>query len=223
MMITETRQITTFNKISFRDFGTLILTQGESESLTIEADQELLSELITEVHGDTLVLGIDDDWLNRIGKVISSVFNNEERKVIYHLIFSDISEIKMSGKCTLKCNALTADTLVLKVSGLGNFAIDQLDCNSLESSISGRGDFTLSGRANDQKLRISGSGDVDASNLTSQSAQITISGQGNATVRVQDSLDITISGLGQVNYYGHPKIRQVISGFGKSKRLNEDQ
>jgi len=220
-MIVETRHIETFNKISFRDFGVLILTQGESESLTIEADQELLSELTAEVRGDTLVLGIDDDWLNRIGKVISSVFNSEERKVIYHLTFKDISEIKVSGKCTLQCNSLTADKLKLKISGLGNITIEQLDCKVLDSTISGRGNFRLSGRADEHKLRISGSADVESSNLASQSAQITISGQGNATVRVQDSLDITISGMGQVNYYGHPKIRQVISGFGKSKRLNE--
>jgi hypothetical protein len=220
-MIAENRHIETFNKISFRDFGTLILTQGKSESLTIEADQELLSELIAEVRGDTLVLGIDDDWLNRIGKVISSVFNNEEHRIIYHLTFTDISEIKVSGKCTLQCSALTADNLKLKVSGLGNITIDKLESKVLDSSISGRGDFKISGRADEHKLRVSGSADVDAANLASQTAQITISGQGNATLRVQDSLDITISGLGQVNYYGQPKVRQVISGFGKSKRLIE--
>jgi hypothetical protein len=58
--------------------------------------------------------------------------------------------------------------------------------------------------------------------LASQTARIVIAGQGNATVRVAESLDITISGLGQVNYYGRPKLRQVISGLGKSKRLNNE-
>jgi hypothetical protein len=39
-------------------------------------------------------------------------------------------------------------------------------------------------------------------------------------LRVDDSLEIIISGMGQVNYYGQPKLRQVISGMGKSKRLS---
>ena len=220
-MIKETREINSFTKISFRDFGTLILTQGETESLEIEADQDLLAELISEVRGDTLVLGIDEDWINRIGKVISSVFSNDEHKVIYHLTFVDLSQIKVSGKCTLKCDSLDAKDLTLKVSGLGNMVINDMDCGSLETNVSGRGDISLSGHADHQKIRISGSADYNAPNLESLSTQITISGQGNATVRVQDDLDITISGLGQVNYYGQPKIRQVISGLGKSKRLNE--
>jgi hypothetical protein len=220
-MMKETREIQSFNKVSFRDFGTLNLTQGEKESLIIEADQEILSELISEVRGDTLVLGIDEDWVNRIGKVISSVFNNEEHKVIYHLTFVDLSQIKVSGKCTLKCDSLSTADLALKISGLGNMLINNLACSSLETNVSGRGDISLSGHADHQKIRISGSADYSAPNLESASAKITISGQGNATVRVQEELDITISGLGQINYYGHPKIRQVISGFGKSKRLNE--
>lgn len=220
-MIKETREINSFNKISFRDFGTLILSQGEKESLTIEADQDLLSELISEVRDDTLVLGIDEDWLNRIGKVISSVFTNDEYKVIYHLTFVDLSQIKVSGKCTLNCDSLTAKDLTIKVAGMGTMKIDHLDCDTLEAKISGRGDFSLSGRADYQNLHISGSADYNAPNLKSKSAQIIISGQGNAVVRVQEDLDITISGLGQVNYFGHPKIRQVISGLGKSKRLNE--
>lgn len=217
----ESRQISSFNQISFRDFGTLILTQGETESLTIEADQEILSELISEVRGDTLVLGIEEDWFSRIGKVISSVFSSDEYKVIYHLTFVDLSQIKVSGKCTLKCDSLAVKDLTLRVSGLGNLSINNLDCGSLETRISGRGDISLSGRAEHQNIRISGSADYDAPNLESSSARIAISGQGNATVRVQEDLDITISGLGQVNYYGQPKIRQVISGMGKSKRLNE--
>jgi len=219
-MIKENRQINSFNEIHFRDFGTLILTQGDTESLTIEAEQELLSELISEVRGDALILGVEDDWLNRIGKVISTAFSNDEHKVVYHLTFVDLSQIKVSGKCTLNCDTLTAKDLTIKIAGLGHMVINHLDCDTLEAKIGGRGDFLLSGHADQQNIRISGSADYNASELNSTSARIVISGQGNATVRVQDSLDITISGFGQVNYYGDPKIRQVISGFGKSKQLN---
>ena len=218
----EMRSIESFDKIIFKDFGTLVLTQGEQESLTIEADEDLLPELISDVRNGTLVLGMDEDWLNRIGKVISSVLNNRDRKVIYHLTFVDLNQVKISGSCDLTCDSLEADEVKLQVSGRGNMAFDHLDCNSLELNISGRGEFTAAGRVDQQKIKISGSGEVTAPNLESQSVKIVISGQGNATVRVQNNLDITISGLGQVDYYGRPKLRQVISGLGKSKRLNDE-
>jgi hypothetical protein len=112
--------------------------------------------------------------------------------------------------------------LGIKVSGLGDLRFTHLECSKLDLRISGRGEFTAAGRADQQKIRISGSGEVMAGELTGQTLRIVISGQGNATVRVEESLDITISGLGQVNYYGRPKLRQVISGLGKSKRLNDE-
>lgn len=218
----EIRSIESFDKINFKDFGTLVLTQGEQESLTIEADEELLSELISEVRDGTLVLGMDDDWLNRIGKVITSVLNSKDRKVIYHLTFVDLHKVSVKGSCDLSCDALKTDEIKLKISGRGKMAFDHLDCNTLDLNISGRGEFSAAGRADQQKIKISGSGEIMVPDLESQSIKIVISGQGNATVRVQNSLDITISGLGQVDYYGRPKLRQVISGLGKSKRLNDE-
>lgn len=210
-----------FNKIRVRDYGTLILTQGDAPSLMVDADQEVLSEIIAEVRGDTLVLGFDEDWLRGIGKVLTKLFNNTDRKVTYYLTVADIDKLTISGKINLECEQFKTEDLKLRVSGFGNLAFTHLDCDSLEVVISGRGEFAAAGRADHQAVRISGSGDYEAPNLDSQDIRIVISGQGNATVRVSDNLDITISGLGQVNYYGRPKLRQVISGLGKSKRLNE--
>ena len=221
-MKTETRNVENFNRIKFKDFGKLILIQGEEESLTIEADEELLPELISEVRGTTLHLGIAEDWLNRIGKVVSSIFNNKTHKVTYTLTFKDLEKIGVSGQCNLECESLETSQLELNISGMGDMTFKHLDCDSLDMHISGRGEFSAAGRADYQEVRISGSGEYETPHLAGKTAKVVISGQGNATLRVEESLEITISGLGQVNYYGRPKLRQVISGMGKSKRLNEE-
>ena len=210
-----------FIKVRCKDIGTLILTQGEQTSLFVEADDDLLSDLIVEVRGDTLVLGLEEDWFGQMGKVISSIFNDGDRKIIYHLTVADLDQIRFSGKMNLVCDAFKTDDLSLKISGLGKLQFSQLDCRSLETIISGRGEFFAAGRAEHQTIKISGSGEYEAPQLASQIVQIVISGQGNATLQVEESLSITISGLGQVNYIGRPKLRQVISGLGKSKRLND--
>lgn len=211
-----------FSKVRCKDIGTLILTQGTQPALVVEADEELFSELTAEIIGDSLVLGLDDDWISRIGKVFSSILNQTERQVVYHLTVAEVGQVSISGKVNLACAAFAAENLVLKVSGLGKLDFSHLDCTSLEVIISGRGEFSAAGRADHQTIRISGSGEYRAADLTSQSARIIISGQGNAALRVSDSLDITISGVGQVNYLGRPKVRQVISGVGSSKRLNDE-
>lgn len=218
----EIRPVANFTKIRLKDFGSLYLTQGEEEALTIEADAQVLEELTSEVRDGTLLLGIGEDWWDRIGKVISSVFSGEQSKVIYHLTVKELESINISGNCNLECDSLRSENLGIKVSGLGDLRFTHLECSKLDLRISGRGEFTAAGRADQQKIRISGSGEVMAGGLAGQTLRIVISGQGNATVRVEESLDITISGLGQVNYYGRPKLRQVISGLGKSKRLNDE-
>lgn len=218
----EIRPVANFTKIRFKDFGTLTLSQGDQESLTIEAEEQVLAELTSEVRNGTLVLGIGEDWWDRIGKLISSAINGEQHKVFYHLTIKDLEEINISGNCKLDCDSLVSEKLALKVSGLGDLAFKKLDCSKLDVRISGRGEFSAAGRADEQQVRISGSGEYLAGDLASQSLRIVISGMGNATVRVANSLDITISGLGQVNYYGRPKLREVISGLGKSKQLNEE-
>lgn len=220
-MKTQTRELKPFSKIKFKDFGTLILTQGEQESLTIEADDAVFDELISEVRGDSLVLGLDEDWLTRIGSLISSIFSSNKTKITYRLTFASLDKISVTGKCNLRCEAMDAKDLKINVSGLGILEFGQLTCDNLDINISGRGEFDAAGSVQRQEVHISGSGEYQAPGLASQSARIVISGQGNATVRAAESLDINISGLGQVNYYGQPAIHQVISGVGKSKQLDD--
>jgi hypothetical protein len=209
-----------FSKVRCKDVGTLILTQGEVPALTIDADEGLFEKLMVEVHGDSLVLGLDESWQNQIEMIFSSMFFKDDRKVTYYLTVPDLRQVSISGKIDLNCDSFTSDDFKLNVSGLGKLNFGHLECRTLEVTISGRGEFYAAGHADHQSIRISGSGEYQAPNLASQSGRIVISGQGNATLRVDDSLEIIISGMGQVNYYGQPKLRQVISGMGKSKRLS---
>jgi hypothetical protein len=220
-MKTETRTIESFDKINFKDFGTLILTQGEQEALTIEADDELMNDLISEVRDGKLYLGLEEDWFARLGKLVSSIFSSSNYKVTYYLTFVSLEKLSVSGKCNLKCDAIKSDSLKVNVSGYGDLEFGRIEANDLKVNISGRGEFKGEGLAETQDISISGSGEYQAPDLASQSAKVVISGQGNATLRVAENLDITISGVGQVNYYGRPKLRQVISGMGKSKRLTD--
>ena len=118
----EIRPIDSFKKISFKDFGTLILTQGNQDSLTVEADEQILSELITEVHHDKLVLGLNDDWLYRLGKIITSVFDREKHQITYYLTCVDLESISVSGNCSLECESFETDSLCLHVSGYGELS-----------------------------------------------------------------------------------------------------
>ncbi len=216
----ETRKIEPFDTVNFKDFGTLILLQGEEVGLTIEADEDLLPELMSDVERGRLTLGLKGDFFDRFGRVISNWFSRKDRHVVYTLTCVDLGKINISGQCKLDCAHLNSQDLHINVSGMGQLMFGDLQCKKLQVKISGRGVFTASGSADDQVIKISGSGDYNASALKSKSTRIVISGHGDVTVNAAEVLDMTISGMGKVNYYGRPKIRQIVSGVGKAKRLS---
>jgi hypothetical protein len=58
-MATETREVNNFHRVHMQDFGMLEIAQGAQESLTVEADEETLKRIFTEVEDGTLTLRVD--------------------------------------------------------------------------------------------------------------------------------------------------------------------
>ena len=59
-MITETRQVSNFDSIELSGSGDVIVTQGGSESLAIETDDNVMKYVKAEVEGRTLKLGFEE-------------------------------------------------------------------------------------------------------------------------------------------------------------------
>jgi Putative auto-transporter adhesin, head GIN domain len=113
--------------------------------------------------------------------------------------------------------SLTVKNLTgLAVSGSGSVTLSKLATAALSTNITGSGSITASGTADDQNLKISGSGRYQAEQLTSKTVTVDISGSGVASVYASDVLDVNISGSGTLTYAGDPKqLTQQISGSGK--------
>ena len=58
-VVSESRQVSGFEKLDLALDGEVILTQGEAEMLTIEAQENLLRYIVTEVRGGTLWIGYE--------------------------------------------------------------------------------------------------------------------------------------------------------------------
>jgi Putative auto-transporter adhesin, head GIN domain len=212
-IVNEDRDVSGFNAVTLAGSGDLMLTQGETESLTIEADDNLLPHIKSEVRNGTLVIGFDhDNW--------DTIYRPSQR-IKYHLSVKDLNAVTVSGSGDITTASLNADQLALTVSGSGNIRIDQLQANGLTYTLSGSGDADLAGEAGEQNVKISGSGNYRAGDLSSQTVTVGISGSGDATVWAQDSLDVNISGSGSVSYYGQPKTSTNVAGSGHVDSLGD--
>jgi Putative auto-transporter adhesin, head GIN domain len=215
-MKTETREVTPFDSIELRAFGTMSIMQGENESLTLEGDEETLQKIISRVEGNTLILELGQNWLERIVAGIGAL---GRKTVKYHITVKDLKSLKIMGAGDVHVPSLKTTHLHLVVAGAGDIKVPALTADTLDVDISGRGELDLAGQVRAQEIKITGLGDYDAKNLVSQNANVSISGHGDVELAVSDALEVRIAGYGEVNYRGNPQVKQSIVGAGSVKRV----
>lgn len=211
--ITETRDVKDFDQVKLREYGELIITQGEQESITIGADEELLPRIKTEVVNRKLIIAIEQDWIEQFSSYLTT------RKIKYHLQLKNIQQLEISGAASVKAADLTADRLELKVSGAANVNVSQLHVHHLNVELPGTSNLDLAGQADVQTVVVSGAGMYRAPRLETQKTSIEITGSGKATVWAVTDLDVTITGFGSVRYFGDPRVKRNIHGMGNLKGL----
>ena len=208
-VISEARQVSDFAGVSLSGVGELTLIQANEHSVLIEAEDNIVPLITTEVRGDVLYIGTKN----------GVVFRNTE-PIKYVVTTPDIEQIDISGSGSVFSESIESDTLDLDVSGSGEMTIEDLSADALTVKISGSGDISMEGEVNYQDVSISGSGEYITPELSSETVEIDVSGSGKATVWAKELLTVDISGSGNVDYLGRPRIDESISGSGSIKSVD---
>jgi hypothetical protein len=204
-VVTETRKVSNFDAVSV-DYPALVsIKQGNTESLKIAAEDNLLPNLKTEVKNGTLEIFYKKTGDKNV---------NPTKPVVITIIVKDLTEVDFSSAGGLTINGLKTDNLDVSLTGAGNLELTDITVNKLSINLSGAGSVTASGTADDLDVNISGFGDFKGADLHTNTASVNISGAGSATVWVDDELDAEISGAGSVDYYGSPNVSKQVSGVG---------
>ena len=209
-LITETRQVSNFNRIDLSGVGEVIVTQDGNESLSIETDDNVMKHIKVEVKNGTLTLGFEEGF----NLIVPS-------RLIFHVGVDDLTGLTISGSGDVESDMVKTDRLDVNVSGSGDVQIADLTASDVTARISGSGEIDLAGEAAAQDITMSGSGKYLAGDLCSKSVKVSVSGSGDATVCATGTLDANISGSGSVNYYGRPTVNSSSSGSGKVNSLGE--
>jgi hypothetical protein len=209
----ESRQVSNFDAIRVEYPAEIIVTQGRSESLEIEAEDNVLPQLSANVRNGTLYLeNTEENWSERI---------NPGKPVIVTITVVDLKEIQFPTAGKMRIEGLETDSLTVSVSGAGDVNLTDLNAQNLNFSLSGAGNINADGKGETLRLAISGLGSFNGGDLQSQEASVQISGAGSATVWAEDTLDANISGAGSIEYYGDPDVNERISGVGSVSKAGD--
>ncbi len=181
----------------------LYLMQGNSESLVIKGESDLIKDVIVEQSGSSITIKYKE------GVQWSRLFKNQSIKV--YLTYKTLTDLTATGGSDVFTqNTLKTDILNLRASGGSDIKMS-LNCKDLSITVSGGSDLDLSGSGENMKLTASGGSDVDAFNYTVDYAKATVSGGSDANINVNKALEASASGGSDVNYKGNASLKKTSS------------
>lgn len=206
---TEDRHLSGFHAVDVGGPFDVRLTQGTTESVKVEAPEEVMSHITTEVVDGVLKVYNKHNEMFHWGDLF------HHRKILVYVTVKDINAISVSGSGDVAFpDGIHAEHLDLHVSGSGD--VDgMLEVKDLVTSISGSGDVKLTGHAETSQVRVSGSGDYSARGLHTSDTSVHVSGSGDASIYASNKVDASVSGSGDIRYSGSPKnVSKSKSGSG---------
>lgn len=196
----DDRHLTGFHAVDVSGSFDVFITQGSSESVKVEAPDEVIDKIITEVTGDGVLKIYNkrnfnwNDWFGGRGK-----------KIAIYVNIKDVDAVQLTGSGDVYFkDGLRSPSLKIALTGSGDLG-GRIETKSLECRLSGSGDIKLAGHAETSVVNVIGSGDYHGRDLATVNTTARVAGSGDAAVNVSDSLNASVSGSGDVKYSGSPK------------------
>ncbi len=208
---TVERNVSDFDQVEVHGAMDVYVTQGALKPVRIEADENLLSYIEVEQHGNKLEVSTKQGYNLRPTK-----------KVKIFVTSPNYNKLDVSGACNINTeNKLSLNNpLTLEVSGAGDINAD-VNAPRIEAEVSGSGNVNMKGETKNFELKISGAGEARCYDLLTESAKVNISGAGSAEVFASVELDAHLSGAGSIKYKGNAaKVTQQVSGAGSIKKAD---
>ncbi|NLP58248.1 head GIN domain-containing protein [Lutibacter sp. B1] len=191
-VITEDRTISSdFEAIKVQQGINLYLTQGNSTNINVEADENIIDLLITEVRNNELKVYFE-----------KNVYRAKARNV--YLTTAKISKIKTSSGAFVKSeNTLQVNTLDLDSSSGSSIKVNVI-ADEITSSTSSGADIDIYGKTKLFSANASSGSTIDADKLETVDAFAKASSGANIDVNVSGKLTAKASSGGDVDYEGNP-------------------
>jgi hypothetical protein len=187
------RSISGFDGVKVSTGIDVYLSQGDKESVSVEADENLHEYIKTEVKDG--ILNVYTDHIS---------IRHADRERVYVSIKNIRSLKTTSAGDIIGETALRTDDIEISASSSGSIKIE-LYAKKTDLDISSAGDVTINGEGESLRADLSSAGDLKAFDFKVKEADVSVSSAGDASVYATDKLTARASSAGDINYKGDPK------------------
>lgn len=215
----ETRTVAEFQAIALSGGMDLVVRQGATPSVQVQADDNLLPLLETAVEPGSKGATLQVRWKREAGGWFGGGSHVQPRtKVVVQIVVPRLTALSTAGAGDTTLDTFSTPALQVSISGSGDTRLLGLSADELGVRISGSGTVTGQGTAGRTTVSIAGSGDVKLTEMRSDEVKVSIAGSGDAAVNAQKTLSVSIAGSGDVVYVGNAEVKTSVAGSGSVRK-----
>lgn len=199
-MVTRDVTVSSFNSLEASGVYELKLSQGNKESVKIEADENLQEYFSVHNEGNKLVIDME--------KLKNKNLKSSGKMKVY-VTFKNLKELELKTVGNISSEEqLSFDDLNLDTKSVGNIDLN-LTAKKLDLDNKSVGNVKLRGKANEAVVKNKGVGSFEAGNFVVQTMNIENDGVGSAEVNAEKDLKVKDSFLGKVKNKGGATVRKI--------------
>jgi hypothetical protein len=182
----ESRDVSGFDEVELRGVGNLSIEQTGGESLTVEAEEDILPKLMTEVVNGRLIIGPEPGTTVRADEQIN-----------YELTVENLNALEVSGAASVEADGIDTDRLAVTVGGAGTITTGG-DADEQEVSVSGSGVYRAEDlESREAKISVAGAGSAVVN--ASEGLEADVSGAGSVEYVGDPTVERDVSGAGRIS------------------------
>lgn len=198
-MVTREEPISEFDKVDISSSFEVVINHGESFSVIIRVDDNLVEHLNVVKEGSTLKIGLKPNRNYPIRNVTM-----EAEVTVPELTGLDLSGASHANITGFK----STKDLSVDLSGSSSLRGD-IEAGDISIDLSGSSEMTLAGSGQDVTIDASGSSELDLAEFPVVDARVDASSASTVTVNASGRLDVDASSASNVYYLGNPTMGEI--------------
>ncbi len=203
-LVTEEFDLSGFDMVDVSHAARVTISQGDTFSVVVSIDDNVLEYLQVEKQGSTLKIGLDPRH------------NYRDTRATAEVTMPELTGLALSGASRGTIGGFKSSRdLNVDASGASRLSGD-IEAGDARFELSGASRVTLTGSAEDLVIGASGGSTVDLADFLVADANVEASGASDVTVNASGRLDVDASSGSRVTYLGSPTLGTIDSSSGSS-------
>lgn len=193
---TQTRTVSNYDRVALLGSMDVELVAGRDGKIKVEAEENLMEYILTEVDGDQLKISVEKGY---------NLDPSRNMEIKITVPFETLVAVTLTGMGDIfSSDEIKSENFEIKMTGSGDIKLPLVAKNT-SAGITGSGDITLRGNTGDFECKVTGSGDISAFDFKAERVSATVTGSGDIEVYASEEIRAKIPGSGDIQYKGNPK------------------